>query len=255
MFSLNHFIWLGICAVLIFGFLYLISKKEPKLKEVLNVACAVCVLSELTKIFSVIRMVPLTDGSGYFPYLELNHLPLHLCSIMIIFIFFVRFSNNEKMNHLLYSLMYPAGIIGAAAALLMPSIFSTTITPAQAFSHPMAYQFFLYHTMLIILGVYIARSKEIQLTKKDFKTALILLFVFGVLSIYVNSMAATPVYENGVLVGLEHTSNFFFTYNPPIPIKLKTVGQWMLYLLVIGVLAVVLIYLLYLPIFKKEKAK
>ena len=41
-------------------------------------------------------------------------------------------------------------LIGAALALAMPSIFSSTIEVSQAFTHPLAYQFFLYHSTVVV---------------------------------------------------------------------------------------------------------
>lgn len=252
-FTINHYIWLFICITLISSFTYYLIKTKPSLKKVLNVCCVVCVASELIKTFSSIKMIPSADGTMIFPYIEMKHMPFHLCSIQIILIFLARFSSNEKLKTNLLAFMYPTTILGAFLALIMPSIFSTTISINQAFTHPIAYQFFLYHTMLVILGIYIYTSHEIQLEVKHYFSTLIILLVVSFISIYLNSMFASPVYVNGVLQSVEFTTNFFVTYQTPINIALTEIWHWYLYIGIVVVLGIVLIGLMYLPVFKKKR--
>lgn len=253
MFSLNHFIWLFICSAIIGISVYLIKKNKVSWKSLLNICCGVCIFSEATKVFSVIKIVPLATG-GYAPYLESNHLPIHLCSIQIILIFLIRFiDKRDKLFHTLIAFMYPTTILGAFFALLLPSIFTTTISVAQAFSHPMAYQFFLYHTMLIILGVGIYHFFADEFNKRDLKNTLLIMSVVAFVSIYVNSMFATPNYVDGQLVSIEHSVNFFFTYQTPIGIELTSVTAWAIYLLIIASLGITLITAFYMPIIRRNK--
>ena len=138
MFSWQHFVWLGICALLVAFAIIRYRKGSASLNQVLNICCIICVLSEFTKVFGVIKMVPSADGSIIYPYIPMNHLPLHLCSIQILLIFYVRFVAKGNARENLLSFMYPSCLLGALAALAMPSIFSTSITVDQAFTHPMA---------------------------------------------------------------------------------------------------------------------
>lgn len=78
MFSVNHFIWLGICLILVVVGLYLLRKYNVPLSTVLTIACVVCVLSELVKLFSSMEMVESANGKKIYPYIELQHLPFHL---------------------------------------------------------------------------------------------------------------------------------------------------------------------------------
>jgi hypothetical protein len=256
LFTVYHFIWLAICAALIALCLILIKKLKPALNTVLNVAVAVSILSETVKICSVIKILDVSTG-GTVPYIELNHLPIHLCSIQIIFILFVRFApaSMEKLRDRLLAFMYPTCILGAAAALLMPSIFSTTLPPEEAFIRPMAYQFFLFHTMLIILGVAIWIDRGDRLTVADYKNTFFMMVLLAVVSIYLNSVFATPVYSDGEVTMIEKTTNFFFTYIPPVPIALTKTWHWMLYLAVLLFLCAALIALLYIPVFVRAWKK
>ena len=253
MFTWRHFLWLGICLFIIAVSIVLYKKNKPSFNQVLNICCGVCIFSELSKVLSTIEMVPSTNGSIIFPYIPLNHLPLHLCSIQIILIFFVRFTNNMKMRENILAFMYPTCLFGAIMALAMPSIFSTSIPVEDAFKALISYQFFIYHTMLIVLSIIIVMSKEVIWEKKHILSTLIIVFLLSFLSIYINSMFASPTYVDGKLVSVDFWPNFFFTYNNPIGLKLTQKWQWLLYLLVIGLLAIILVVCSYLPLIKKSK--
>lgn len=252
MFTVNHLIWFCISIALIVCSLVWLRKNKPSLSQVLIVCCVVCVLSELIKIFSVMKLVPSSDGSMYYPYMELQHLPFHLCSIQLFTIFYVTLKKQGMLRDIVLGFMYPTCIMGAFLSLCMPSIFSTSISIDQAFTHPLAYQFFIYHSMLIVLGIYIKMSGEVDLKAGHYFTTMGLLGFLAVVSLYLNSMFATPVYENGVLQSVEYTTNFFFTYKLPISIAITEIWQWYLYLGVIVVLAIVLVGLFYIPVFKKH---
>lgn len=251
-FSVYHFIWIGICVTLIAASLIYIDKKHISLKQLLPVCCVISVVSEVIKTFSVFKMVPSADGSTYFPYLELQYLPLHMCSLLIFVIFYITYGKNEKWKSDLTGFLYAAGILGGILGICLPSIFSSA-APEKSFVNPLAYQTFIFHSMVIVLGVTIYRDKDTLLTPRHFKTTILFAAVLTFLSLYINSIFAVPVYENSVLQSVEYITNFFFTYRTPIGLSLTTKEQWYIYLAAITVIAVVLIFLLYLPIFKREK--
>lgn len=252
MFSVNHFIWLAISFAAMAAALCYLKKNKPSLVSVLSVCCVLCILSEVTKTFSVLEMVPSSDGSTMHAYLEMGQVPLHLCSIQIIFIYFTRFTKNLKARETLLAFMYPSCILGAAFAMAIPTIFSSTVPVSQAFTHPQAYQYFLYHAMLIVLGIYIVMSKEIKLKAKHYLSSLAILGVMGFCSIYLNSIFASPTYVDGELISVDYSTNFLFTQETPIGIALTEKWHWFLYLGIIGMMAVVLIGFFYLPFIIKE---
>ena len=256
MFSIQHLIWAVISVAVIVGLLYMFKKYHWTLKQVLTLACVVSVTSELIKIFSSMEMVASADGTKMFPYIKMQHLPLHLCSLQILFIFFARFAKAGKARDEVLAFMYPTCGLGAFFALLLPSIFTGTVPSVpleKAFVYPLAYQFFLFHSMLIVLSVYIPMSGEVRITGKHYGTTLGILGVLAVVSLYLNSMFAYPVYEAGVLQSVEYIPNFFFTYETPIGIALTEKWHWGLYLAILAVLAVALIALFYIPFFRKAK--
>ena len=252
MFSWQHIVWLIISFFIIFIALRLYRQKRPSLREVLNYCLIVCFLSEFTKVFSTIQMVPSADGSIIYPYIPMNHMPLHLCSIQILLIIYVRFTSNQKMRDGLLAFMYPSCVLGALAALAMPSIFSTTISVDQAFIHPMAYQFFIYHSMLIILGFLIAWSGEIAWNWKHWRNCLVIIAIMAFVSLYVNSMFAQPTYLNGELLHVDFWPNFFFTYDNPLGIPMTKLWHWYLYLAILIALMFLLTTIFYYPLLKKN---
>ena len=255
MFSLQHIIWVVISIILTAINLFFMKQRRSSLKNVLTACCIVCVLSEVTKILSCIEMVPSSDGSIIYPYLQMQHLPLHLCSIMIFAIFYCRFGKGtiaeSKIKQFLLAFMYPTCVLGAFFAIALPSIFSTTITVNQAFTHPIAYQLFIYHSVLLSLGLYIPMSGEVHFSWSTYKSTMIALVGLTFFEIYFNSIFASPTYVNGKLVSVDYVTNFFFLYRTPIGIALNTKLAWFIYLLILIVLAFSLVALLYLPLKKK----
>ncbi len=253
MFTLAHIFWLVVCFLGAFAAFWYLLKYKPSLQKVLSVACVGCVISELVKTFSVLQMVPSADGSTMHLYLEMHHLPFHLCSIQIAMIFFARFSKNEKLRETVLAFMYPTCTIGAFLAIMMPSIFTADTTVVDAFLHSHPYQYFLYHAMLVVLGMYIALSKEVNIQPKHYLSTMGILGTMAFISIYLNSMFAVPTYENGQLVSVDFSTNFFFTQETPLNIPLTQMWHWFVYLAVILALGVTLIGLFYYPYIRKAK--
>ncbi len=255
MFSVYHIIWIAIVAVLIpISLIYLI-KKEVGLERFLTFACIASVISELIKTFSVLQMVPSSDGQTMHLYMTLDNVPLHLCSVQIILIFIARFCKNHNLRDTLLAFMYPTCTVGAIFAVFIPIIFGTSIETEQAFTHPHAYQYFLYHAMLVVLGLYILLSKKVDIRPKHYFTTLGLLGIFAFVSLYFNSMLASPTYENGELISVDFTANFFFTYEVPIDIPLTEMWHWYVYLGVLLALVMFFLTLFYIPVFRRAKKK
>ncbi|MBQ1567834.1 MAG: YwaF family protein [Erysipelotrichaceae bacterium] len=255
MFSVQHFIWLGICAIMFASAIALYKKKKPSLDRVLDICLIICAWSEITKVLSVLEMVPSANGTIMRPYLPLNHLPLHMCSIDIILIYWARHTSSTQTREKLLAYLYPTCLYGSLLALAMPSIFTTSISVDQAFTHPMAYQFFIYHTMIGSLSAFIVMSKEIEWKKSHYFDAIKYLFFMSFISLYVNSIFASPTYVDGKLVSVDFWPNFFFTYNNPLNIPMTKMSHWYIYMVIIAVLAIVLTWLCFYPLIRKKKEK
>ncbi len=256
MFSPQHLVWLAICAVAIFLTLRELLARKLPLEQVLSASCVLAAASEFIKLLTYIQMVPTADGSAMHMFIEWRHLPFHLCSIQIFLIFYVRFAESAKRRETILAFMYPTCVFGAFLALVLPSIFTNGIEPAQAFTHPIAYQFFVYHSMLIVLGVYIARCGEVNISfSRHLRSSLAIILALGMMSIYMNSAFAYVTYTGTTLLGVENTPNFFFTYRTPIGLLLTERWQWYVYIAIVIALAVLVFTVFYLPFRDKRPAR
>ena len=253
MFTWRHLLWLVICAGIVSVLMYAYNKKRPNLERVITGALVMAIISELSEILSIIELVPSGSGELMLPYVPLNHLPLHMCSMQIIFIAVAKFMKNETRKEALLAFMAPTCVIGGFFALLLPSIFSTTIPVERCFTSVIGYQFFLYHTMLISLGLIIVRSGRVAWGMKHYRNTVLFVYLLGIISLFLNSMFASPTYEDGKLVSVDFWTNFFFTYQNPLGIQITQLWQWYLYMLILMVLAALLIYLFYLPLMRRRK--
>ena len=137
----------------------------------------------------------------------------------------------------------------------MPSIFTTSTPVEKAFVSPMCYQFFLFHTMLFVLAVIIVKSGEVKWKAAHLRNTLIMIYVMGFVSLYINSVFASPTYKDGELVSVDFVTNYFFTYKNPINLKLTAIWQWYIYLLILIAFTGVMVVLMYLPLIIKSKKK
>ena len=231
---------------------YVYKKKRPDPDRVFTIALIIAILSEMSKMAGVIELVPSYNSKLLLPYIPMNHLPLHFCSIQLVLIAFARFMKNEERRENLLAFMAPTCVIGGIMALLMPSIFTTTISVDQAFTNVISYQFFIFHSMLIALGLIIVISGQVDWSMKHYRNTLLLVYLAGAVSIYLNSMLASPTYKDGKLISVDFWTNFFFTYQNPLGIQITELWQWYLYLLILMLVSALLLYLFYLPLVKRK---
>ena len=256
MFSAFHILWVLICVIVAGVGIRICIRRDITTRALLRFCCYGAALSEVIKVLSVVQVVPNSDGSAYYPYLQLQHMPFHLCSLMIGIIFWAYFTHSEKTRDTLLQLSYPICIAGGVLAILIPTIFTQSISVSQAFTHPLAYQYFLYHSMLIVLAVRIARDQSIAFSWHGYGTTMKILGGLALLSIYLNSLFSVPVYDSGQLVSVEYGTNLMFTSRFPMGFTITTKTQWLLYLAVLALLACSAAALIYLPLIKaRRKAK
>jgi uncharacterized membrane protein YwaF len=255
MFSIYHFIWLAIAITLIVLLTKYLLITKPEFSKVLSVCCVVCIISELIKMFSQVELIPSKDGSMYFPYLSVEHLPFHLCSLQIILIFFLKFGREGKVKDAVMAFMFPTCLIGPMFALAIPTIWDNQDLSTFAFLNTLSYQYFLYHVMLIVLAIYIGYRNYNKFTIKDYFVSVGMLLLIAIIMIYVNSALAHKEYINGELVSVEFVTNFFFIFKVPIGIPLTEIWHWYLYVGILIVLVIVLLGLAFLPFIIHNKKK
>ena len=232
MFSLEHFIWIGACVILISALSFVSIRFKFSFKVASYAMSGIAVCSELLKIFTHIEY----DGERGF--LEPTALPLHLCSILIFVIFYVTFAKDSKMKERLKSFLVPISLAGGTLAILMA-------TSGVDFAAPYAYQCFVYHAGIIWYAIYLIATKQVSLGKEAYKSNLVILSSLVFVMLWVNS--ALSVYE----------TNFFFLVEPPVdnlPI-LNLNNGWYAYFATIVILGLVLLTAIHLPALIKEARK
>ena len=221
MFGPLHFVWLAVCtAAIVVGMIFSV-KKNLSLHGGLTIFCAMCIASELVKIFFVLIREERLNDNGV--YIKETDLPFHLCSMQIFCAFIARFTKSEKVRDFFVQFMIPTGLLGGLAALLIPTI-------TCSFANVRTYQYFLYHAGLMWFAIFAITKKRNELGFKTFLKVLGGLGVAMVFAIYIN--------------GFTQNTNFLYVAAPPmdgLPV-LNMDNGWFVYFL--SYLAVVIVVLL-----------
>lgn len=250
--GLNHFIFLGICIVLIIGSILLMKKFNVKLNTALTIMVVIAVISELIKITEYI--VPYTNDAGDIigVYFKKTGLPFHLCSIQVIFVILARIMKEGEAKRKLLAFIYPTGFLGALLAILM-------VTVDVEFNSILTWQFFIYHAALLTFGLYIPISKEVTINTKTFFNTSLYLVVLFIISIYLNGLVSIPsqdVISNGEVIGVTEGIYTYFFYSTVPPLEnlpiLNLKNGWVSYIISILMIGIVSVSLVYLPFFIKD---
>jgi len=272
LFSTGHLIWIGISLLLTAGGIILLFRFRPPDKKVLTFCLLIGIVSEVIKVISVAEIVPMVDPvvvqqSGgaaldwiptgeYTPYIALEHMPLELCSLYLLFMALAVFLKDGGWKHGLYSVMFASGVIGGLLGVVGASIAGDFKTTAEFLSAPRAWQFFLFHSMIVTVSVYLGFGNEINLTYKDLKKAIIGLVLLDVPTFYLNSVFSSEVYKHDQVVGVTHRINFFSSYVNPLGLVLTEKWQWIAYLCLRALLFAAAVWIMFLLLkIKKKDAK
>ena len=193
------------------------------------------------------------ETGAYAPYLQMEHLPLELCSMQVLFLLFARFMKDGVWRRRLLAFMYPTCVLGAGLAVVLSSIAPEFSTTRAFLTSPRAWQFFIYHSMLIVLGIYLGVNRETGIRFRHLGSTIFGLFLLDFASFYTNSIFSEPVYIGNRLQGLSYHLNYFSSYDDPLGIYMTTKEQWLVYLAVRFALAAALVTLCYLPLYFREK--
>lgn len=230
MFSSNHFIWLGICAVLIVLGSLLSVSGGLSFRKATWIVCGISAASELCKIFTHIEE---SENGGV---LGAEYLPFHLCSILIFLFFYLALAPEGKYTEQVKSFLVPMAILGGILAILIP-------TSGVNFRKPFAYQCFLYHSGILWYAIYLLATGQVAMGKKAYTRNLGILACLVIVMLWINS--ALAVYD----------TNFFYLVRPPmenLPV-LNLNNGWMAYFLTIVALGITLVSLVHLPFLLKER--
>ena len=138
-------------------------------------------------------------------------------------------------------------MIGGALGIFLAYITADYKTVPEYFASPRVWQYFLYHAMVVTLGLYLGFSGQHKASLSHWKYTMVGLVVMDFPTLYLNSIFSQPVYTDGKPVGLIYRANFFSSYVNPLGLVLSQKWQWLLYLVIRLVIAVIVVaFLLWL---------
>ncbi len=236
LFGTKHIILIIISLALVAA-LYILLRRIDFKKAVKLMLC-IGIISEIIKIFYYI----IRNEETYGGFLPKTDLPFQLCSIQIIFIAVLNYSENEKLKRMLISFMMPSCLIGGLAALLIAT------TSSLNGMWIITLQYFVYHAAIMAFALYLTTSKEYGLTLKGYFSCMKFLLVIMFFAIYINGMLYDGV----------SNINFMYVTGPPqdgLP-YLNDNNGWLSYIIRYAVLVVGAITLFYIkPIVLAAKSK
>ena len=265
MYSTGHIMWIAICSVLIVLAVGLCRKKSVSFEKMLKWCFGLGLFSELIKIISVINILPIVEpvisgdsvtyavAGTYSPYIEIADLPFELCSLQILFYAVYIWNKDPKWRKRFRAIIFITGTIGGTLGIVMAYIAEEYSTVIEFFSYPRIWQYFLYHAMVIAVGIYAGFGNDTTVSFDDIKSVFLAIISLDWITMYLNSIFSVPVYINEKPVGLVYRANFFSSYVNPIGLTLTKLWQWMAYLVVRSAIASLLILLLFV-IQKKWRA-
>lgn len=142
--------------------------------------------------------------------------------------------------------MFPTCVIGAVLALFI-------VTINCSFTNIQMYQYFIFHSVLIVYAVSIVVKGKVNITFKSILRTFIALLLLSVIMIWINS-SLSDTYETE---NLKYYTNFFYLYAPPVknlPVLNLNNGWYVYYLTLVGI-ALLLISLIDIPFAIKNKKK
>ena len=233
MFTLKHFIWLGICLIFIVGMVILAKKFKFSLKTSSLIMSIICIVSEVSKMMSDMQ-----DNVAGGMSLDPRSLPFHLCSLMIFVVFYIFLAPDSKFKQTLINFLAAIGTIGSFMALIIP-------TNGVEFNEIGPYQCFVYHAGLMWFSIYLIISKNAKLDLKAYVTNISILSFLAFMMIYVNGALSA------------YGTNFFYVVRPPmdnLPILNLNHG-WYVYFVILLLVGITLMTLFHLPFIIKNRKK
>jgi len=156
-----HLCWLGVCVVFTVLLSLFYRRCTPARRAAVRKALALALIAD-----ELFKMVCLFIGGNYAP----TYLPLHLCSINIIFIAIHAWRPSKLLDNFLYTVCIP----GAIAALLFPTWVKLPIT---SFMH---WHSFTVHILLVAYPVALLVGGDIRPSARYIPRCLLFLLALAV---------------------------------------------------------------------------
>ena len=232
-FSFQHITFLVILwSAAVFLAIFL-SRKYGFTPKVVWACMLLALLSEIDKIFFFIS----DTGDGF--RLPAEFLPFNLCSLQIFFITALALSHKPQSHTILISFMYPALIGGGVMGSVVPSF----VFDHHGLLDFATYRFFIYHAMLIFLGLYLYMSKSIKFSSKSFGYGFLVMSMIFIFAVWINGF-----------FGWNKETNFCYFVRPPaegLPL-LNMNNGWAAYVFTFAGICLLIYFFCYLPVFIRE---
>lgn len=238
MFTTEHFIWIGICAVVIAVMLIISKKLKLNIDQVVNIILIVSLISEFTKTMCSMLPSPHMEGGRY---LDPGDLPLHLCSIQIFITCAYKFvCKSEKTKEAILAFQVPTMLLGATIALFVPTV-------GVSFKNVQVYQYFIYHAFIVFYPIYILREKLVKWEFKTYGKNMAYLGILAFVMIWVNSALSVGACTCEECLSGMHghfdRANFLYLTFPPmegLPI-LNLDNGWFVYFISLALTVAILL--------------
>ncbi len=265
MFSEGHIIFIIISCIMIAAGSVICRKLKPPADKFIKTCFFIGLALEVFRMLLSIEIVPVVEPivengmfsyretGKYTAYLRTEDIPFELCSLQVLFMFLATVVKDRQRRKHIYSVIYGTALIGGTIAIALPYLAPGFASASAFLSSPLAWEFFIYHSLIITVAIYIGTDRECGIRFADCKWVLITLAVLDLASFYMNSIASVPVYQDDHLTGVEYAVNYFSSYNDPLGIPMPEKWQYLIYLAVRILLAFVLVPIVYLPFLIRER--
>lgn len=173
-FTIGHFILIGITVVSIWIALKYTCNKDKVHKIIKNITIVICILEVFKIIFNIMQNSI---------YAVNTYVPLYYCSMLIYAGLLSSFGKGvlKKVGEVSLA---SGGIIGGIVFIIYPS----TSLPIYPAFHIMSIHSFLFHGVMIYLGILVNKTKYVELKKKDIIYFASLIGIMSVIALIVNKL-------------------------------------------------------------------
>lgn len=206
MFSWFHILWLAIMIIGCVAISLTVAKKHnPK-----NDKIVILIFSIILVICEVFKQLFWFEFYGYYRF---EIFPYQFCTVPIYVSIVASIIRSEKIKEYCYKFLAFYGIIGGLAVMLIPTAVLYT------YFIPMSIHSMLWHSILVIMGVYLIVSRGYGKNLKELIVPSIMLFGFVVIAIIGNILVynlhlGTPNCQPGDNLSMFYISPYYPTQLP-----------------------------------------
>ena len=175
-FTIGHFILIAITTICIFVALkYSCKKNRKEINNIIKYITIIMCIFEIIRIIYTIKQNSLEAVNTY--------LPLYYCSMLLYAGILSSFGKN-KLKRIGDVFLATGSIIGGLVFIIYPS----TSLPMYPAFHILSIHSFLFHGIMIYLGILINKTRYIELKKDDIKYFAILVGIMCLIALIINEI-------------------------------------------------------------------